>query len=246
MKKATFLLFLSGNDYLCIVSMRNYSNFMRILMRSTFYLFAVLFLATTFFSCETDEPAPRARREIVNPIEAFMYPRDIKVYADDDDGRRWLILVVPDSTKSSFAPTSKSTPAEVARYKELSQLVGNPTEPVVNECNFRRTWLTQGVKAIRVVRTQADGRDEEVTAQCGNLSFYTYKQIFDCQFKCGDRSIFAKPLGEVVEADYQWLPGRDGFGLITPPNPDHLKQRIVLRLAHGTEIEKELLEKREK
>lgn len=176
-------------------------------MRSTFYLFAVLFLAATFFSCETDEPAPRARREIVNPIEAFMYPRDIKVYADDDDGRRWLILVLPDSTKSSFAPTSKSTPAEVARYKELSQLVGNPTEPVVNECHFHRTWLTQGVKAIRVVRTQADGRDEDVTAQCGNLSFYTDKQIFDCQFKCGDRSIFAKPLGEVVEADYLWLPG---------------------------------------
>ena len=214
-------------------------------MKSSFLtLFAMLFLAATFFSCETDEPAPRARREIVNPIEAFMYPRDIKVYADDD--RRWLILVLPDSTKSSFAPTSKSTPAEVARYKELSKLVGNPTEPVVNECHFHRTWLTQGVKAIRVVRTQADGRDEEVTAQCGNLSFYTYKQIFDCQFKCGDRSIFAKPLGEVVKADYQWLPGRDGFGLITPPNPDHLKQRIVLRLADGTEIEKELLEKREK
>ena len=187
---------------------------------SSLYLFAVLFLATTFFSCETDEPAPRPTwGEIVNPVEAFMYPRDLKVYADDNDGRRWLILVIPDSTKSSFAPTSKSTPAEVARYKELSQLVGNPTEPVVNECNFRRTWLTQGVKAIRVVRTQADGRDEEVTAQCGNLSFYTDKQIFDCQFKCGDRSIFAKPLGEVVEADYQWLPGRDGFGLITPPIP---------------------------
>ena len=99
-------------------------------MKSSFLtLFAMLFLAATFFSCETDEPAPRARREIVNPIEAFMYPRDIKVYADDDDGRRWLILVLPDSTKSSFAPTSKSTPAEVARYKELSKLVGNPTEP---------------------------------------------------------------------------------------------------------------------
>ncbi len=154
--------------------MRNYSNFIRALMRSTFYLFAVLFLATTFFSCETDEPAPRATwGEIVNPIEAFMYPRDLKVFADGEEGRRWLILVVPDSTKSSFAPTSKSTPAEVARYKELSKLVGNPTEPVVNECHFHRTWLTQGVKAIRVVRTQADGRDEEVTAQCGNLYFYT-------------------------------------------------------------------------
>ena len=140
-------------------------------------------------------------------------------------------------------PHLESTPAEVARYKELSRLVGNPTEPVVNECNFRRTWLTQGVKAIRVVRTQADGRDEEVTAQCGNLYFYTYKQIFDCHFKCGDRSIFAKPLGEVVEADYLWLPGIDEFGLVTPPNPDHLKQRIVLRLADGTEIEKELSEK---
>lgn len=118
-------------------------------MRSTFYLFAVLFLATTFFSCETDEPSPRPTwGEIVNPIEAFMYPRDLKVFADGEEGRRWLILVVPDSTKSSFAPTSKSTPAEVARYKELSKLVGNPTEPVVNECHFHRTWLTQGVKAI--------------------------------------------------------------------------------------------------
>lgn len=184
--------------------------------------------------------------EIVNPIEAFMYPRDLEVSEDQYDSRRWHILVVPDSTKSSFAPTSKSTPAEVARYKELSRLVGNPTEPVVNECNFRRTWLTQGVKAIRVVRTQADGRDEEVTAQCGNLYFYTYKQIFDCHFKCGDRSIFAKPLGEVVEADYLWLPGIDEFGLVTPPNPDHLKQRIVLRLADGTEIEKELSEKGKK
>lgn len=217
-------------------------------MKSSFLtLFAVLFLATTFFSCETVELTPGATwDEIVNPIEAFMYPRDLKVYEDEYDSRRWFIVVVPDSTKSSFAPTSKSTPAEVARYKELSQLVGNPTEPVVNECNFHRTWLTQGVKAIRVVRTQADGRDEEVTAQCGNLYFYTYKQIFDCQFKCGDRSIFAKPLGEMVEADYLWLPGRDGFGLITPPNPDHLKQRIVLRLADGTEIEKELRKKVEK
>ena len=207
----------------------------------------MLFLATTFFSCETDEPAPRPTwGEIVNPIKAFMYPRDLEVSEDQYDSRRWHILVVPDSTKSSFAPTSKSTPAEVARYKELSQLVGNPTEPVVNECNFHRTWLTQGVKAIRVVRTQADGRDEEVTAQCGNLYFYTYKQIFDCQFKCGDRSIFAKPLGEMVEADYLWLPGRDGFGLVTPPNPDRLKQRIVLRLADGTEIEKELRRKVEK
>ena len=217
-------------------------------MKSSFLtLFAVLFLATTFFSCETVELTPGATwDEIVNPIEAFMYPRDLKVYEDEYDSRRWFIVVVPDSTKSSFAPTSKSTPAEVARYKELSQLVGNPTEPVVNECNFHRTWLTQGVKAIRVVRTQADGRDEEVTAQCGNLYFYMYKQIFDCQFKCGDRSIFAKPLGEMVEADYLWLPGRDGFGLITPPNPDHLKQRIVLRLADGTEIEKELRKKVEK
>ena len=217
-------------------------------MKSSFLtLFAVLFLATTFFSCETVELTPGATwDEIVNPIEAFMYPRDLKVYEDEYDSRRWHILVVPDSTKSSFAPTSKSTPAEVARYKELSRLVGNPTEPVVNECNFRRTWLTQGVKAIRVVRTQADGRDEEVTAQCGNLYFYTYKQIFDCHFKCGDRSIFAKPLGEVVEADYLWLPGIDEFGLVTPPNPDHLKQRIVLRLADGTEIEKELRRKVEK
>ena len=217
-------------------------------MKSSFLtLFAMLFLATTFFSCETDEPAPRPTwGEIVNPIKAFMYPRDLEVSEDQYDSRRWHILVVPDSTKSSFAPTSKSTPAEVARYKELSQLVGNPTEPVVNECNFRRTWLTQGVKAIRVVRTQADGRDEEVTAQCGNLYFYTYKQIFDCHFKCGDRSIFAKPLGEVVEADYLWLPGIDEFGLVTPPNPDHLKQRIVLRLADGTEIEKELSEKGKK
>lgn len=217
-------------------------------MKSSFLtLFAVLFLATTFFSCETVELTPGATwDEIVNPIEAFMYPRDLKVYEDEYDSRRWFIVVVPDSTKSSFAPTSKSTPAEVARYKELSQLVGNPTEPVVNECNFHYTWLTQGVKAIRVVRTQADGRDEEVTAQCGNLYFYTYKQIFDCQFKCGDRSIFAKPLGEMVEADYLWLPGRDGFGLVTPPNPDHLKQRIVLRLADGTEIEKELRRKAEK
>ena len=217
-------------------------------MKSSFLsLFAVLFLATTFFSCETVELTPGATwDEIVNPIEAFMYPRDLKVYEDEYDSRRWFIVVVPDSTKSSFAPTSKSTPAEVARYKELSQLVGNPTEPVVNECNFHYTWLTQGVKAIRVVRTQADGRDEEVTAQCGNLYFYTYKQIFDCQFKCGNRSIFAKPLGEMVEADYLWLPGRDGFGLITPPNPDHLKQRIVLRLADGTEIEKELRKKVEK
>ena len=214
-------------------------------MKSSFLsLFAVLFLATTFFSCETVELTPGATwDEIVNPIEAFMYPRDLKVYEDEYDSRRWFIVVVPDSTKSSFAPTSKSTPAEVARYKELSQLVGNPTEPVVNECNFHYTWLTQGVKAIRVVRTQADGRDEEVTAQCGNLYFYTYKQIFDCQFKCGNRSIFAKPLGEMVEADYLWLPGRDGFGLVTPPNPDHLKQRIVLRLADGTEIEKELRRK---
>ena len=217
-------------------------------MKSSFLtLFAVLFLATTFFSCETVELTPGATwDEIVNPIEAFMYPRDLKVYEDEYDSRRWFIVVVPDSTKSSFAPTSKSTPAEVARYKELSQLVGNPTEPVVNECNFHYTWLTQGVKAIRVVRTQADGRDEEVTAQCGNLYFYTYKQIFDCQFKCGNRSIFAKPLGEMVEADYLWLPGRDGFGLVTPPNPDHLKQRIVLRLADGTEIEKELRKKVEK
>ena len=200
-------------------------------MKSSFLtLFAVLFLATTFFSCETNEPAPRARREIVNPIEAFMYPRDLKVYEDEYDSRRWLILVVPDSTKSSFAPTSKSTPAEVARYKELSQ----------------RTWLTQGVKGIRVLRTQADGRDEDVTAQCGNLYFYTDKQIFDCQFKCGNRSIFAKPLGEVVEADYLWLPGIDVFGLLAPPNPDGLKQRIVLRLADGTEIEKELSEKGKK
>ena len=128
MKKATFLLLLSENVYLCIASIRNYSNFMRALMRSTFYLFAVLFLATTFFSCETVEPSPRPTwGEIVNPIEAFMYPRDLKVFADGEEGRRWLILVVPDSTKSSFAPTSKSTPAEVARYKELSQLVGNPT-----------------------------------------------------------------------------------------------------------------------
>lgn len=217
-------------------------------MKSSFLtLFAVLFLATTFFSCETVEPSHRATwGEIVNPIKAFMYPRDLEVSEDQYDSRRWHILVVPDSTKSSFAPTSKSTPAEVARYKELSRLVGNPTEPVVNECNFRRTWLTQGVKAIRVVRTQADGRDEEVTAQCGNLYFYTYKQIFDCHFKCGDRSIFAKPLGEVVEADYLWLPGIDEFGLVTPPNPDHLKQRIVLRLADGTEIEKELRRKVEK
>ena len=217
-------------------------------MKSSFLtLFAVLFLATTFFSCDTVELTPGATwDEIVNPIEAFIYPRDLKVYEDEYDSRQWFIVVVPDSTKSSFAPTSKSTPAEVARYKELSQLVGNPTEPVVNECNFHYTWLTQGVKAIRVVRTQADGRDEEVTAQCGNLSFYTYKQIFDCQFKCGDRSIFAKPLGEMVEADYLWLPGRDGFGLVTPPNPDHLKQRIVLRLADGTEIEKELRRKAEK
>ncbi len=217
-------------------------------MKSSFLtLFAVLFLATTFFSCETVEPSHRATwGEIVNPIKAFMYPRDLEVSEDQYDSRRWHILVVPDSTKSSFAPTSKSTPAEVARYKELSRLVGNPTEPVVNECNFRRTWLTQGVMAIRVVRTQADGRDEEVTAQCGNLYFYTYKQIFDCHFKCGDRSIFAKPLGEVVEADYLWLPGIDEFGLVTPPNPDHLKQRIVLRLADGTEIEKELRRKVEK
>ena len=217
-------------------------------MKSSFLtLFAMLFLATTFFSCETVELTPGATwDEIVNPIEAFIYPRDLKVYEDEYDSRQWFIVVVPDSTKSSFAPTSKSTPAEVARYKELSQLVGNPTEPVVNECNFHRTWLTQGVKAIRVVRTQADGRDEEITAQCGNLYFYTYKQIFDCQFKCGDRSIFAKPLGEMVEADYRWLPGRDGFGLVTPPNPDHLKQRIVLRLADGTEIEKELRRKMEK
>ena len=217
-------------------------------MKSSFLtLFAVLFLATTFFSCETVEPSHRATwGEIVNPIKAFMYPRDLEVSEDQYDSRRWHILVVPDSTKSSFAPTSKSTPAEVARYKELSQLVGNPTEPVVNECNFHYTWLTQGVKAIRVVRTQADGRDEEVTAQCGNLYFYTYKQIFDCHFKCGDRSIFAKPLGEVVEADYLWLPGIDEFGLVTPPNPDHLKQRIVLRLADGTEIEKELRRKVEK
>ena len=198
-------------------------------MRSTFYLFAVLFLATTFFSCETVEPSPRPTwGEIVNPIEVFMYPRDLKVFADGEEGRRWLILVVPDSTKSSFAPTSKSTPAEVARYKELSQLVGNPTEPVVNECHFHRTWLTQGVKAIRVVRTQADGRDEDVTAQCGN------------------RSIFAKPLGETVEADYLWLPGRDVFGLVAPLNPAGLKQRIVLRLADGTEIEKELSDKGKK
>lgn len=175
-----------------------------------------------------------------------MYPRDLKVFADGEEGRRWLILVVPDSTKSSFAPTSKSTPAEVARYKELSQLVGNPTEPVANECHFHRTWLTQGVKAIRVVRTHADGRDEDVTAQCGNLYFYTDKQIFDCQFKCGNRSIFAKPLGETVEADYLWLPGRDVFGLVAPLNPDGLKQRIVLRLANGTEIEKELSKKRTK
>ena len=78
-------------------------------------------------------------------------------------------------------------------------------------------------------------------------SLFLYdKQIFDCQFKCGDRSIFAKPLGETVEADYLWLPGRDVFGLVAPLNPDGLKQRIVLRLADGTEIEKELLEKREK
>ena len=127
-------------------------------MKSSFLtLFAVLFLATTFFSCETVELTPGATwDEIVNPIEAFMYPRDLKVYEDEYDSRRWFIVVVPDSTKSSFAPTSKSTPAEVARYKELSQLVGNPTEPVVNECNFHYTWLTQGVKAIRVVRTQAD------------------------------------------------------------------------------------------
>ena len=216
-------------------------------MKSSFLtLFAMLFLAATFFSCETDEPAPRARREIVNPIEAFMYPRDLKVYEDEYDSRRWLILVVPDSTQSSFAPTSKSTPAEVARYKELSQLVGNPTEPVVNECHFHRTWLTQGVKGIRVLRTRADGRDEDVTAQCGNLYFYTDKQIFDCQFKCGNRSIFAKPLGETVEADYLWLPGRDVFGLVAPLNPDGLKQRIVLRLADGTEIEKELSDKRKK
>lgn len=124
-------------------------------MRSTFYLFAVLFLATTFFSCETVEPSPRPTwGEIVNPIEAFMYPRDLKVFADGEEGRRWLILVVPDSTKSSFAPTSKSTPAEVARYKELSQLVGNPTEPVANECHFHRTWLIQGVKGIRVLRAR--------------------------------------------------------------------------------------------
>ena len=54
-KKTTFLLLLSENDYLCIVSIRNYSNFIRALMRSTFYLFAMLFLATTFFSCETAE-----------------------------------------------------------------------------------------------------------------------------------------------------------------------------------------------
>ena len=247
MKKTTFLLLLSENDYICMVLIRNCSNFIRELMRSTFYLFAMLFLATTFFSCETVEPSPRPTwGGIVNPIEAFMYPRDLKVFADGEEGRRWLILVVPDSTKSSFAPTSKSTPAEVARYKELSQLVGNPTEPVVNECHFHRTWLTQGVKAIRVVRTQADGRDEEVTAQCGNLYFYTDKQIFDCQFKCGDRSIFAKPLGETVEADYLWLPGRDVFGLVAPLNPDHLKLRIVLRLADGTEIEKELSEKGKK
>ena len=79
-------------------------------MKSSFLtLFAMLFLAATFFSCETDEPAPRPTwGEIVNPIEAFMYPRDIKVYADDDDGRRWLILVLPDSTKSSFAPPRKA------------------------------------------------------------------------------------------------------------------------------------------
>ena len=217
-------------------------------MKSSFLtLFAMLFLTTTLFSCETVELTPRATwDEIVNPIEAFMSPRDLKVYEDEYDSRRWFIVVVPDSTKSSFAPTSKSTPAEVARYKELSQLVGNPTEPVVNECHFHRTWLTQGVKAIRVVRTRADGRDEDVTAQCGNLYFYTDKQIFDCQFKCGDRSIFAKPLGETVEADYLWLPGRDVFGLVAPPNPDHLKQRIVLRLADGTEIEKELSEKGKK
>ena len=200
-------------------------------MKSSFLtLFAMLFLAATFFSCETDEPAPRARREIVNPIEAFMYPRDLKVYEDEYDSRRWLILVVPDSTQSSFAPPRKARPRKWRAIRNFPNLWAIRLSPVVNECNFRRTWLTQGVKAIRVVRTQADGRDEEVTAQCGNLSFYTYKQIFDCQFKCGDRSIFAKPLGEVVEADYQWLPGRDGFGLITPPNPDHLKQRIVLRL----------------
>ena len=63
-------------------------------MKSSFLtLFAMLFLAATFFSCETDEPAPRARREIVNPIEAFMYPRDLKVYEDEYDSRRWLILV---------------------------------------------------------------------------------------------------------------------------------------------------------
>lgn len=116
----------------------------------------------------------------------------------------------------------------------------------MNECHFHRTWLTQGVKAIRVVRTQADGRDEDVTAQCGNLYFYTDKQIFDCQFKCGNRSIFAKPLGETVEADYLWLPGRDVFGLVAPLNPAGLKQRIVLRLADGTEIEKELSEKGKK
>lgn len=91
-------------------------------MKSSFLtLFAMLFLATTFFSCETNEPAPRATwGEIVNPIKAFMYPRDLEVSEDQYDSRRWHILVVPDSTKSSFAPTSKSMPAEVARYKELS------------------------------------------------------------------------------------------------------------------------------
>ena len=58
-------------------------------MRSnSFYLFAVLFLAATFFSCETVELTPRATwDEIVNPIEAFMYPRDLKVYEDEYDSR---------------------------------------------------------------------------------------------------------------------------------------------------------------
>lgn len=213
-------------------------------MRKIPYLLpTLLILMSTWCSCGTEthfEHTPHVRCEnLLNPIEAFFYPADFKVCTLYDNSGHCTFQLQADSTKSSFAPTTKSTPEEVARYKELSKRIGNPTEWVENTSHFCRTWVMQGVKEIRIFRTQTDGTEKDITAQCGTINFETYRPIFDSQFRSGgDRSIFKKRLAEVTETDLLWLPGRDSFGLSTPPNPEHLRQTVVLRLTDGTEIRK--------
>ena len=93
----------------------------------------MLFLATTFFSCETDEPSPRPTwGEIVNPIEAFMYPRDLKVFADGEEGRRWLILWFPTVPKVRLRPPRKARPRKWRAIRNFPNLWAIRLSPVVN------------------------------------------------------------------------------------------------------------------